>query len=428
MLGVPARFIDLEPFDRERLPRYHFRPRELRQYRLYRGAHGTAGAPYWPVALVRGCPYDCTFCAAFQMSGKKLRYRNVADVVDDLEHYRKAYGVRHFSFIDDAFTQHYGYVIDLCQEILRRGLHVRWTTDNGIRYETLGSGKVLERLLAERQLSSVDDLIALMVRAGWRGTAIGIESGSARVRRELVRKGGAQLTNGQILENLRNLKRVAAREGVYFYVNGFLMAGFPELPLRHGKVVPAETVEEMRETEGFALALRDQGAIDMMNLSMVIPLPATDMWDSLTLRDKLQVLLSAVPADHPERDAIETVRARTLERWPDLEATRYQEEPEERFWQELYRLTDEAQIAVMASYDAFNADAAHNIDLKRPPPEFLWEFRETVTGRFYGGARMKARMLAHVVRRSTSLQDVFAYLTLLGRKYAPEEKATHTFL
>src|SRR4029079_19485795 len=176
--GMPAGFVDLDTLDDRQMLRYQFTPDELRQQRLYRGAHGTAGAEYWPVALVRGCPSERTFCAAYQMSGKKLRYRRVNRVVDDLEFYARDYGRRHFSFIDDAFTQHYEYVIDLCEEILRRKLQVYWTTDNAIRYETLGHGKLVEGVLKKRGLASVDDLIALMIRAGWRGTAIGIESGS----------------------------------------------------------------------------------------------------------------------------------------------------------------------------------------------------------------------------------------------------------
>jgi hypothetical protein len=92
-----------------------------------------------------------------------------------------------------------------------------------------------------------------MIRAGWRGTAIGIESGSPRVRLDLVRKGGIQLSNEEILENLERLKRVSKKEGVYFYINGFLMAGFPELPLPNGKVVPPETEDEMESTRDFAI-------------------------------------------------------------------------------------------------------------------------------------------------------------------------------
>jgi radical SAM superfamily enzyme YgiQ (UPF0313 family) len=420
--GVTAAFVDVEKLDERRLLRYHFTSDELRQQRLYRGAHGTAGAEYWPVALVRGCPYDCTFCAAYQMSGKKLRYRRVDRVVDDLEFYVREYGRRHFSFIDDAFTQHYDYVIELSDEILRRKLRVYWTTDNGIRYETLGRGKLVEGVLKKRGLASIDELIALMMRAGWRGTAIGIESGSARVRADLVRKGGVHLSNAEIIENLTRLKRVSKQEGVYFYINGFLMAGFPELPLPNGKVVSVETEEEMESTRAFAMELRDAGAIDMMNLSMVIPLPGTDMWECLTIKQKMQVLTSAVPPADRAAPAIHDIVGRILEAYPDLERTRYDEEPEKRFWSEVYRLPDQAQILIMQSYDAFNADAAQNIELKRPAPDWLWRYRERVVGEFYGGPAMKLKMIGHVLRRSGGLHDAVAYMTLMGRKYDPASK------
>jgi hypothetical protein len=41
---------------------------------------------------------------------------------------------------------------------------------------------------------------------------------------------------------------------------------------------------------------------------------------------------------------------------------------------------------------------------------------------FYGGLGMKLKMIAHVVRRSRSLHDVAAYMTLMGRKFDPATK------
>jgi radical SAM superfamily enzyme YgiQ (UPF0313 family) len=420
--GTSAPFIDLDAFDADDLLRYHFSKDEQKQQRLYRGCHGTSGAEYWPIALVRGCPYDCTFCAAYQMSGKKLRYRKVEKVVDDIEFYLAQYGRRHFSFIDDAFTQHYEYVVDLCNELIRRGLKVCWTTDNGIRYETLGKGRILEKYLQKKGVQSAEDLVRLMIRAGWRGTAIGVESGSSRVRTDLVRKGGANLTNAEIISNLQNLKRISVEEKVYFYINGFLMGGFPELPLPSGKVIPAETDEEMQQTYDFAMQLRDSQAIDMMNISMVIPLPGTDMWDCLDIQRKMRVLLGCVPADHPEKEITEQIRQRILTQFPDADKTRYNAAPESAFWKEIYALSDDAQIRVTQSYDAFNADSSHTIDIDRSDPDALWRYRERVVEDFYGGIGMKLRMLKHVVKRSSSLHDIAAYLTLLGRKYDPSAK------
>lgn len=129
------------------------------------------------------------------------------------------------------------------------------------------------------------------------------------------------------------------------------------------------------------------------------------------------------PRDHPGRAAIEAIQRRVLEQYgDDLDATRYREEPEVEFWKAVYKLPDLNQIAIMQSYDAFNADAAHEIDLERPDREFLWEFRESVVSEFYGSSSMKFRMLKHVVKRSSGLQDVAAYLTLLGRKLVPTAK------
>ncbi len=421
--GRPAGFIDLGKFDERDLLRYRFRAEEIKQQRLFRGAHGTAGANYWPIALVRGCPYDCTFCAAYQMSGKKLRYRAVNKVVDDMQYYLDAYGCRHFSFIDDAFTQHYEYVADLCREIVRRELKIRWTTDNGIRYETLGGGKLLANVIKKTEIEDHDELTRLMIRAGWRGTAIEIESGSPRVRKDLVRKGGSQLTNETILDNLQTLKRVAAEEGVYLYVNGFLMAGFPELPLQSGKRVEAETEVELEETRRFAIELRDSRAIDMMNLSIVIPLPATDIWDCLTVEEKIGVLVKSVPVNHPDRPAVRAIVERVVGRYrDDLDATRYKEDPEAEFWREVWTLSDETQILITQSYDDFNADSAHNIDLKRHDSTSLWKYREDVVEEFYRPLAMKFKMLRHVYHRSHSLQDALAYLTLMFRKYEPQAK------
>lgn len=422
--GAVAPFVDLAAQDEHNLLRYQFSADEMAHQRRYRGCHGSAGAEYWPIALVRGCPYDCTYCAAYQMSGKKLRYRSISAVVGDMEFYQREYGRRHFSFIDDSFTQRYEYVVELCREIIARNLTVYWTTDNGIRSETLGGGKLVAGALKQCGLESVDDLLGLMIQAGWRGTALGIESGSIRVRRELVRKGGANLTNEQIIGNLLHLKRIAAKQGVYFYVNGFLMAGFPELPLPNGEIVPAETAEEREMTREFALALRDSGAIDMMSLNMLIPLPGTDMWDALAIDQKLIVLLGQFPADHADAVRVGGIRQQVLAKFGEnLAATRYSSVAEDYFWRQIYRLSDDTQILVMRAYDNFNIDASQDIVLKRPAPELLKQYRTGVVDQFYGNRRAKLRMLRHVVYRSSSFQDVAAYLTLLSRKYEPETKS-----
>lgn len=442
--GSPAAFVGLEEMDERGLLRYQLRPEEIRQYRLYGGAHGLVGPRYWPLAMVRGCPYACTYCAAYQMSGKRLRFRDVARVVDDIEFYLREYGQSRFSFVDDSFTEDYEYVVRFCQEILRRGLKVYWTTDNGIRYESLGAGKRLTQFLGKGEVSSTDDLLRLMIRAGWRGTSVGVESGSERVRTDLVRKGGARLDNQAIKKNLLNLKRVAREEGVYFYINAYLMIGFPEFHVRNGKIVPAETDAERDETYRFAMELRDCGALDFMHPSVVIPLPATEMWDHLHIGEKVDILISRLPEDHPDRERVEQIRASVVNgaaacelyqlgvavggRQPltvSLDKTRYREEPEAHFWRLVYQLPDETQVYIHGAYDCFNADASYKIALKRPDGKLLWGFRQRMMEDFYGGLGMEFRLLKHVFRMCQSAWDVLSYMACLGRIYLPEMKERH---
>ena len=56
------------------------------------------------------------------------------------------------------------------------------------------------------------------------------------------------------------------------------------------------------------------------------------------------------------------------------------------------------------------------------PAAWLWHYRERVVDEFYAGLSMKMRMLLHVVRRSGSLHDFAAYLTLMGRKFDTSSK------
>lgn len=201
------------------------------------------------------------------------------------------------------------------------------------------------------------------------------------------------------------------------------MAGFPEPPLPNGEVVPAETAEEREVTRDFAIALRDSGAIDMMSLNMPIPLPGTDMWDALAIDQKLIVLVGQFPAGHPDAPVIEAIRQNVLGKYGEnLSSTRYSSAAEDYFWHQIYRLSDDTQILVMRAYDNYNIDASQDIVLKRPAPALLKAYRTGVVGQFYGNRRAKLRMLRHVVYRSSSFQDIAAYLTLLSRKYEPETK------
>lgn len=69
----------------------------------------------------RGCPYNCKFCD----TNKKYRARSIENVVDEMELCSKL-GFKEVFFIDDTFNISIERVVQLSEEILRRGVRLKW--------------------------------------------------------------------------------------------------------------------------------------------------------------------------------------------------------------------------------------------------------------------------------------------------------------
>ena len=70
----------------------------------------------------RGCPNRCTFCNV----PHKFRTRSAAHIVNEMEECQKRYGIQEIHFIDDIFNINAKRVIDISEEILRRGVRMKW--------------------------------------------------------------------------------------------------------------------------------------------------------------------------------------------------------------------------------------------------------------------------------------------------------------
>ncbi|MFT7669653.1 MAG: anaerobic magnesium-protoporphyrin IX monomethyl ester cyclase, partial [Planctomycetota bacterium] len=69
----------------------------------------------------RGCPYQCTFCDA-EMTPRLYRSMGPTQTVDLMEHLLKTYNPPQIVLFDDLFTIQRKRVIEICQEIVERGL------------------------------------------------------------------------------------------------------------------------------------------------------------------------------------------------------------------------------------------------------------------------------------------------------------------
>ncbi len=88
----------------------------------------------------RGCPHGCVYCSYPSLEGNRWRCREPGAVADDLERARADFGVDHFFFTDSVFNDDGGHFLLVAEEILRRGISVRWSCyirPQGIRREQL---------------------------------------------------------------------------------------------------------------------------------------------------------------------------------------------------------------------------------------------------------------------------------------------------
>jgi len=202
--------------------------------------HGTFNKnfPIAPIIITRGCPYQCTFCAGFKVTGRRFRARSVENIIKEIELLYHKYGVRELNIEDDNFTLRRDLVEGVCSEILKKKLKISWSCPNGIRLDTLDK-----------------ELIQLMEKAGCYSVAVGIESGSDKILKKMKKN----LSKEKVKEKVKLIK-----DNTNIKVTGFFLLGHPD-----------ETERDILETINFAKELH----IDKAGFAFMMPLPGTEIWE-----------------------------------------------------------------------------------------------------------------------------------------------------
>ena len=138
----------------------------LENYWSLRFAHGPQTTKrYLPLLTSRGCPYQCKFCVTAVISKQKWRSRSAQNVVDEIEYFINKYQVCEFHIEDVNPTVSDQRIRNICNEILKRKLHVIWKIAAGTKVETIKN----------------EDTINLMAKAGCRYISVSPETGSSRL-------------------------------------------------------------------------------------------------------------------------------------------------------------------------------------------------------------------------------------------------------
>jgi radical SAM superfamily enzyme YgiQ (UPF0313 family) len=189
------------------------------------------------ILSARGCPFDCGFCAQAAVSKRRMRYKTVERVIEEIKFLNSRYGCDRIYFNDDTFIVDDKRVVELCTALKK--IH-----EQGILYDW----HCLTR--ADR---TDPELFRIMYESGCRQVTYGIETGSQKIL-DIIKK---QTT----VEENYNAIKIAREVGIK--VRAQMIVG-----------LPGETQETVEETAEF---LRKAPA-DSFGMHIFVPLPGCQIW------------------------------------------------------------------------------------------------------------------------------------------------------
>jgi len=200
--------------------------------------------PFATTMSSRGCPYQCIFCAAQTVSGKKVRMRSSENIISEIDWLIKDYGVREVIFTDDHFLFSRKRALEIMQTIKSRNYGITWKCAN----------VAIFCLNAE--------ILELMRESGAYQLTISIESGDQDVLNKIIKKP----------VNLKKAKEIVSLiKSLDFEVICNFVFGFP-----------GEKWDQIRRTIDYAENLD----IDLVNFHIATPLPKTELMD-ICLQEQL---------------------------------------------------------------------------------------------------------------------------------------------
>jgi anaerobic magnesium-protoporphyrin IX monomethyl ester cyclase len=211
-----------------------------KDYQLY----GLGFRPALSLLSSRSCPMGCSFCNMHLVHGQKWRPRSVESCMEELEEMSKRWDAHHVFIMDDFWNLKKDRAKEFCEGIIKRGIKIRWNTPNGI------SVKCMDPELAQ-----------LMKRSGCASTCIAIESGSERVRHEIMNK---KTYNREIYSTIQCLSDADIP------AVGFVIVG-----------MPGETRADLEESKEFIQKLDLAAAV----VSFAVPFRGTALYDELSASD-----------------------------------------------------------------------------------------------------------------------------------------------
>lgn len=207
------RNLDTLPF-----PARHYMPMKRYFENTAKSSNYYIRHPSATVVTSRGCPGRCIYCCVEKIWGRAWRGRSAVNVADEIELLIKDYGIREVQFTDDCLSADRTRLQEICRELIRRRLDIKWTPPAGIAIWQLNK-----------------DLLRIMKASGCYRLTFGLESGDPQTLKFIGKS--------YSYDYARQVIREANRLGIW--TAGTFIIGFP-----------SETKAQIRRTIKFALSSR----------------------------------------------------------------------------------------------------------------------------------------------------------------------------
>ena len=188
-----------------------------------------------------GCPFHCTFChnpmqlEIYKGKGTFVRKKSVGRVIKEIQHVKDRFVLKRVHFSDDIFVLDKKWLERFLQAY-RKEINLPFSCN--IRVD-----QVNEKIIKE------------MYKSGCWGISFGIESGSERIRNEILKK---QLKEEDIINNSKIIKKY----GIKLMITNLM--GLPE-----------ETLEDAFKT----IELNQTIEADYIRANVLVPYPKTEIVD-----------------------------------------------------------------------------------------------------------------------------------------------------
>lgn len=185
----------------------------------------------------RGCAGRCTFCqpVSRKLFGNKIVFRTAENIISEVLHWQKAYGITKFMLVDDTFLTKKALVKEFTTKLIALNTGLTWTCN--------------------ARVNEIDDeILELMVKSGCSWICIGFESGSQKIL-DLTKK-------GTTVEQNYRAAALCDKHGIGFTTN--ILVG-----------VPGETEADYKASYAFVRKIK----ASVVSYNWFVPYPGTDLYD-----------------------------------------------------------------------------------------------------------------------------------------------------